>query len=177
MPTPERDVTSTDIAPTTDKPIRRRRPIGQVRGKLRTALDAMVWDALPRKQAAEKAGMTEHGLYKALRKAPVRAAYLAELEVLRTSERARNIHALIEVRDQTDNSMARVAAVKAMQATDEVEQSRGAVVTPGLTVVVISQQPPALMVHQRSTEANPLIEHDTGPHAPAALPAGGNADD
>jgi hypothetical protein len=45
-------------------------------------------------KAAKKAGISEHGLYKALRKPPVKAAYLAELDVLRTSERARNIHTL-----------------------------------------------------------------------------------
>ena len=111
----------------------------RISGKVRVAIDAMVWDGLPRGDAAAKAGISDHGLYKALRSAPVKAYYLAELEVLRTSERARNIHALADVRDG-DNQMARVAAVKALeQLSDEsIAQSRGSVALPGLTIQIIN---------------------------------------
>lgn len=124
----------------------------RVTGKLKAAIDAMVWDGLPRKQAAAKAGMTEHGLYKALRKPPVKAVYLSELEVLRTSERARNIHALVDVRDST-NQMARVQAVKALeQLSDEQQANAQRVQTPGL-VIQINMQP--------GTAAPAVIDSDT----------------
>jgi hypothetical protein len=45
--------------------------------------------------------------------------------VLRTSERARNIHTLCEVRDQTDNQMARVNAVKALEQLGDQEVGVG----------------------------------------------------
>ena len=111
----------------------------QITGKVRVAIDAMVWEGLPRKEAAIRAGISEHGLYKAFRKAPVRQHYLNELEVLRTSERARNIHALAEVRDGT-NQMARVAAVKALEQLSEETQGRSgaSVASPGLTVMIIN---------------------------------------
>jgi len=57
-----------------------------VTGKVRAAIEAMIWQGLPRDQAAQVAGISEHGLYKALRKAPVKAWYLAELEVEKLKE-------------------------------------------------------------------------------------------
>src|SRR5262245_31549252 len=84
-------------------------------GSVRAAILAMVWRGLPRREAAAEAGITDHGLYKALRRPPVRALYLSELDVLRTSERARNIHALVAVRDGSANAMARVAVTKVLE--------------------------------------------------------------
>jgi hypothetical protein len=67
----------------------------------------------------------------------VKQFYLAELDVLRTSERARNIHALVDVRDQLENKMARVQAVKALeQISDEMPAGRGSQSQPGLTIVI-----------------------------------------
>lgn len=97
----------------------------KVTGKVRDALNAMIWDGLPRKDAAAQAGISEHGLYKALRKPAVKALYLSELEVLRTSERARNIHTLAEVRDQKTNQMARVQAVKVLEQISDESHERG----------------------------------------------------
>jgi hypothetical protein len=112
-------------------------PIERVTGKVRTAIEAMVWEGLPRAKAAEKAGISEHGLYKALRKPPVKAFYMEQLDVLRTSERARNIHALVEVRDGTGNAMARVGAVKVLeQISDEAGSHRSSVTPPGLTIII-----------------------------------------
>lgn len=134
--------------------------IQRVTGKVRTAIEAMVWECLPRDKAALKAGISEHGLYKALRKAPVKAFYLSELEVLRTSERARDIHTLNEVRDQTTNQMARVQAVKAKwQIEDEQQASANTQQLPGLVVVVntfprVSADPPTIDVSQR------VLTHD-----------------
>ena len=131
---------STD-KPSASLPTRPSNPkLERVTGKVRIAIEAMVWDGLPRDQAAAKAGISEHGLYKALRKPPVKAAYLSELDVLRTSERARNIHTLAEVRDQTSNQMARVQAVKALEQIDEqaAEGSGRSNALPGLQIVVVT---------------------------------------
>lgn len=127
----------------------------RVTGKVRAAIEAMVWDCLPRAEAAKKAGISEHGLYKALRKPPVKAAYLAELDVLRTSERARDIHTLNEVRDQTSNQMARVQAVKAKwQIEDEGAQSGNRAALPGLQIVI---------VQGGSQPQHVVLEHDPQP--------------
>lgn len=108
-----------------------------VNGRNRVAIDAMVWEGLNRKQAAEKAGIKDHALYVALSKPHVKAYYLKQLDVLRTSERARNIHTLAEVRDQTSNQMARVQAVKALeQISDEEQGNRTTQTSPGMVIVI-----------------------------------------
>lgn len=110
----------------------------RVTGKNKAAIDHMVWDGLKRSAAAEKAGLKDHALYVALTKPHVKAYYMVQLEVLRTSERARNIHTLVEVRDQTSNQMARVQAVARLeQIDDEAQVSRGSQALPGLQIVIV----------------------------------------
>src|SRR5216683_1907793 len=88
---------------------------GAVTGKLRTALDLMVWSGEKRAGAAEKAGLADCSLRAALRKPHVLQHYNAELTALRTSLRARNVHRLDTIADESRNDMARVAAVKALE--------------------------------------------------------------
>jgi hypothetical protein len=128
----------------------------KVSGKLLTALHAMVWSGCTRREAAERSGMSEHGLWSALKKAHVRSWYLAEIDVLRTSERARNIHALVDVRDTADNSMARVSAVKTLEAISNVEAARGgsATTAPGLVIQIVSNDPVPKVIGPK------VIDHD-----------------
>lgn len=104
--------------------------------------------------------MTDHGLYSAFRKPHIKAAYLAELEVLRTSERARNIQRLHEIRDAADN-MPAVQAIKALMQLDDEGQRPGGgglASAPGLTVVINVPQQPASVAFP--TDAGNVIEHD-----------------
>jgi hypothetical protein len=100
--------------------------------------------------------MTDHSLRAALKKPHVKAFYLSELEVLRTSERARNIFALVDVRDNSQNAMARVAAAKAIDslADDPIARSGNVPLVPGLVVQIIGGPQPAA--------ASPAI--DVTPH-------------
>jgi hypothetical protein len=110
---------------------------GKVSGRLKRALDAMVWQRLPRDQAAVQAGMTDHSLREALRKPHVMAYYRGQCEVLRTSAIAENLHALMDVRDQRDNHAARVRAVQVLtQAPDSDAQSAGKPQRAGLVIVI-----------------------------------------
>jgi hypothetical protein len=63
----------------------------RISGRIRIAVDAMVLDALPRAKAAAKAGISEHGLYKALRKPPTMAYMRAQMQMLRESAASRTI--------------------------------------------------------------------------------------
>jgi hypothetical protein len=104
---------------------------------VRRAIDAMVWEGIPRDAAAKAAGMLPKSLYNAFTKPHVKRYYLDQLEVLRTSERARNIHTLCEVRDQTSNQMARVNAVAALERVEDQAHSAGAArQAPGFTILV-----------------------------------------
>lgn len=137
-----------------------------VSGRLKTALEAMVWQGARRAEAATRAGMTDHSLRAALKKPHVKRFYLEQLEVLRDSERAKNIHALTEVRDQTDNHMARVQAVKALEQRDEVTAAAlGATRAPGMTIVVVQPGTPQIAPPPRTIEHEPPLDED--PQAPA----------
>jgi hypothetical protein len=91
----------------------------KVTGKLRIAIEQMVWQGARRAEAAEKAGLKDHSLRAALRKAHVMAHYHAELGVLRESTRAKNFHRLDGIAEDSPNAMAKVAAIKVMEAISE----------------------------------------------------------
>jgi hypothetical protein len=67
--------------------------------------------------------------------------YNRELEVLRTSERARNFHALYEVRDQRTNQAARVHAVNSLMSMEEPVRTGAQSITAGITINIVSAAP------------------------------------
>ncbi|WP_079602844.1 hypothetical protein [Bradyrhizobium erythrophlei] len=117
---------------------------GAVTGKLRAALDLMVWSGEKRTDAAEKAGLADCSLRAALRKPHVLAHYNGELAALRTSLRAKNVHRLDGIADDSKNDMARVAAVKALEVIADQADERtgpGAVTLPGLQIIIVQRAP------------------------------------
>src|ERR1700704_3463922 len=76
---------------------------GAVTGKLKTALDLMMWSGEKRTDAAAKAGLADASLRFAMRKPHVMAHYNAELNALRLSLRARNLHRLDTIADGSKN--------------------------------------------------------------------------
>jgi hypothetical protein len=151
-------MTTTDVAKPSRQALaaRNRTSPGKVSGKLLVALNSMIWEGLTRKEAAERAQMSEHGLWAALRRPHVRQWYLREMQVLRLSERPRNHFALVDVRDNAENSMARVSAVKTLEAISETEAARGGYTPaklPGLTIEIVSGD---------LAKPAKVIEHDDG---------------
>jgi len=113
-------------------------------GRIRKAVEMMVWQGTKRDDAAGAAGILPKSLYNAFRRHYVKQFYLAQLEVLRTSARARNFHRLEALADQDDNRMAAVAAVKAMEQISDAQPTvhgAGRATSPGV-VIVINQPPP-----------------------------------
>lgn len=163
-------MTDTSLA-TTDQPSHQalaaqgRSAPGKVTGRLRKAIDAMVWQGARRAEAAAIAGLTDHSLRSALRKPHVKAAYLSECEVLRLSGRARRIHRLEAMVEQDDNKAAVINAALALDRIGEEQQlaARSTLQAPGFMIQVIVQQP-SPMPHMQSNEAKPLIEHEHVPH-------------
>lgn len=133
----------------------------RVTGKLRIAVEAMVWEGLQRKAAAERAEMTDHGLRSAMRKPHVLGYYRAELAALREGERARNVHRLVELRDQDENRNAAVKAVQVLEMTDPALMQRQLQQTsPGIVIRILPANAEAL----RTVEASPIIiEHKPEP--------------
>lgn len=146
-------------------------------GKVRAALDLMVWEGIDRDAAAKQAGIEPKSLYNALRKHHVKAYYLGQCEVLRTSGRARRIHRLEAIAEQDDNKQAAVNAIKALDyIEDQPAAARGNSSSPGFVIQVINQ-PVQHTAHICENEAKPLIDHSSVRDQPAALPDQGGAHD
>jgi hypothetical protein len=141
-----------------------------VTGKLKTALDLMVWSGERRADAAEKAGLADCSLRAALRKPHVLQHYNAELAALRTSLRAKNVHRLDGIADTSKNDMARVAAVKAMEAiADQADEKQrpGAAILPGLQIVIVNGTNPPRIIGPAPFPAPANIPPQTIDHQPA----------
>jgi hypothetical protein len=112
---------------------------GKVTGKLKIALDFMVWEKLTRSEAGKRAGLAEHSMRDAFRRPHVIAYYRAGCDALRENVTAKHIHNLDTIADNSKNDMARVASIKALaQMADEADTGRrGAVQTPGMQIVII----------------------------------------
>ena len=147
-------MTSTDlIKPSVD----RSKPLA-VTGRLKRAIELMVWEGLTRDDAAVKAGLRPHSLYVAFRKPHVKSYYLAEIEVLRLSGRAKRLHRLDALAMQDENKNAAVAAIKvADQIPDELQGRFGASdQRPGVTIKIINlpaPQPPASTIDVTATRS------------------------
>jgi hypothetical protein len=146
-----------------------------VSGKLKVAIDLMLFGdgsasgPSRRADAAKAAGMTDHGLREAFKKPHVRAYYNVGLEILRTSERARNISALAKVRDASENDMAKVSAAKALEQLAEPNGPGGAGggraragymidlgETPGVVINIIPPPPePAIDPSTKTIDVTP----------------------
>jgi hypothetical protein len=144
---------------------------GAVTGKLRTALDLMVWENVKRKDAADKAGLADASLRFAFRKPHVMAYYQAGLKALRDNLRARNVHRLDDIADTSRNDMARVASIKALEQiadqADERGQGRGAAILPGLQIVIVNGITAPRIIGPAPYPAPPAIDHQ--PAEPARV--------
>jgi hypothetical protein len=142
---------------------------GKVTGKLRDALERMVWQGEKRADAAAKAGLADSSLRAALRKPHVLQHYNAELAALRASLRARNVHRLDNIADVSKNDMARVGAIKALEViTDQADERRPSTILPGLQIVIVQGpglpnatiDPPPVPATADSRRRPAVIEHD-----------------
>jgi hypothetical protein len=138
--------------------VRERSLPGRVTGKLHKAIEIMVWEGASRREAAQRAGLSDHGLRQALRRPHVLAHYRAECEVLRTSGRAKRLHRLEELAAQDENRNAAVAAIKvAEQLGDEQAASGARLNLPGLVIQIIGAAP-----RQTVVDVQPIV-HDRAP--------------
>ena len=131
--------TSRKLVRQTAGPVDKRRRKRGLTVAVRTAIDAMIYDRCTRAQACKRAGFTERALYLALAKAEVAAYWNRGLDVLRTGERASNIHRLCEIRDAANN-MPAVNAVKALEMLDAEAVARPlGQPSPGIVIRFVTQ--------------------------------------
>ena len=128
------ETTSDQPVPARNRKAKRKPP--RLTPAIARAIDIMVWDGKPYNKAAQEVGITSRAMRLALGKPHVLAAMKAELQVLRSSEGARNFHTLRQVRDQKKNQMARVQAVHALERLSDEQTSPGKQALPGLVVQI-----------------------------------------
>ena len=122
-------------------------PVKRIGGRLKQALDLMVWGDgerryLPDNEAAAIAGLNVISIRNALHKPHVLAYYKAQREVLRARESPANIHRLCEIRDAADN-MPAVNAIRALENLDEQSLTRHSsdLPTPGISIRIVHETP------------------------------------
>lgn len=142
----------------TDKQVR-------ISAKVRTAVDAMVWQGLKRADAAELAGLKDNSLYVAFMKPEVKAYYLQQCDVLRTSGRARRIHRLEAMLEQSDNKAAVINAALALESIgqDQVSANAAQSAQPGVIIQIVTQaaQPALKTVEPMSVTHNGQTSHNS----------------
>jgi len=124
-------------------------PAKRIGGRLKQALDLMVWGDgerryLPDNEAAAKAGLNVLTIRLALQRPHVLAYYREQREVLRARESPANIHRLCEIRDAADN-MPAVNAIRALEQIGGDEQTnRPNTPSPGISIRIVNvASPPA----------------------------------
>lgn len=151
--------------------------IERISGRVKVAIDAMVYEALPRSKAAKRAGLSEHGLYKALRKPPVLAYMNSQMGMIRTSAASRTIAKAEKLMDEAESEHVQadmtkwLAGLEGIAPTQRIENThihRNA--QPGLTINFISGSLPgddALLIDsQRANQAKPLKAIGNRPSVP-----------
>ena len=139
-------------------------PAKRIGGRLKQALDLMVWGDgerryLPDNEAAAMAGLNVISIRNALHKPHVLAYYKAQREVLRARESPANIHRLCQIRDAANNLPA-VNAIRALEQLGDEQTNRPNAPSPGISIRIVSlASPPPPM----DIKAAPLIIDDTEP--------------
>ena len=125
-----------------------KQPKARVTAKVKLAIDAMVFEALPRREAAAKASLLEHSLYKALRKPPTLAYLRAQMEVLRTSAGAEAVARIVQLMHGADSEHVQLEAAKwtaGIEGVSPVAKSESVLIhrnlMPGLVIVTGGFQP------------------------------------
>jgi|ERR1041385_2506016 hypothetical protein len=118
-----------------------------VKGKLKVAIELIVFEGKALDEAAKGAGLTTYTLRQALGKAHVIAHLKARREVLRASICGSNILRLGQIRDAADN-MPAIQAIRTLEDLDAAPATAGsgASASPGITIRIINQAPAQPMI-------------------------------
>jgi hypothetical protein len=137
-------------------------PAKRIGGRLKQALDLMVWGDgerryFPDNEAAAIAGLNVFSIRNALHRPHVQAYYRTQCQVLRARESPANIHRLCEIRDAADN-MPAVNAIKTLEGLDEDLMRRNTdTPTPGIVLRIVNVAPPPVPI-DITPRPSPIID-------------------
>jgi hypothetical protein len=104
--------------------------------KLKAALDMMVWEGKPWNEAAQVVNFDVSSMRKALERAHVRAYLNQQKEVFRASISSQNTFRLAQIRDQDENKLAALGAIRQLDNRPEEEARAAAAKSPGIVIFV-----------------------------------------
>jgi hypothetical protein len=114
----------------------------RVTGRLKTALDLTIWggdDGMPLEwyEAARQVGLRTRTMRLAIQKAHVRAYIADQRRALLAGISAKNISRAAVLRDQDENRMAALGALKFLEDGGSAGRSAGPVRTPGICIQIV----------------------------------------
>jgi hypothetical protein len=121
-----------------------------ITGKLKTALNLMVWGdennaPLEWDAAARTANLSTRSMRRALERPNVQAYLHGQKQVFRAAIGCKTLSRLAQLRDQDDNKNAAVAAAKTLEQLEDVAAGAPRVPTaPGFCIVVVDRGAPAV---------------------------------
>src|SRR5688572_20660441 len=115
---------------------------GRVTGKLKIALDLMIWgdsegNVLNWDEAARRAGLRTRAMRLALRKPHVRMYQREQTSTVLACASAKNISRAVAIRDQDMNRAAALGAIRFLEQGGEQVGSNGPVRTPGICIQIV----------------------------------------
>jgi hypothetical protein len=151
---------TTDVAPPSRQKIQAQTASGRnkVTGALKVALDLIIHEGLDWEVAAAQAKLQVRTMRLAMRRPHVLAYLRAERHVVLASVVAQNPRRLQKLRDQDENRSAAVRAAGVLEAMNDNPMAQpGAMnVSPGLTIVVVSENAQPKVIGPK------VIEHNEG---------------
>jgi hypothetical protein len=129
-----------------------------VRGKLKVALDLIVFEGLKVEDAAKRAGIQPAHVYSALEKPYVLQYVRKQRKVLRESISGRATHRMVELSEQSKSLPAAVSATKALMVVDEPEAIPGSGVNLGISFLIADQRAPDVQVWTPGDKAKDVTE-------------------
>jgi hypothetical protein len=127
--------------------------------RMREAIIALVETGKDMEAAAAEAGLTPGAIYRALKTAPAREFYNAELKLLLTAAKAKAAHALIRELDG-DNAASRVAAARMLLEADKSPHiSAGMPQVPGFSILLVDGRAQQTALPAGTVVTVPAIEH------------------
>lgn len=133
-------------------------PALKVTGRLRTAIQAMVFDGLNRTQAAEAAGLQDHSVREALKRPHVLAYLNEQMEVLRTGARPQALNRIIHLTTNAESERVQLDAATYLDGMDRHSNSVGAVNVQVNTSVNV-ETPGYVIKLNRRAESPQQIDH------------------
>lgn len=135
-------------------------PRKRIERRLAIALKAIVHQGQELVEAAATAGMTAPAVRLALERPHVIAFMKQQREILRQYVSAQNIHHARRMRNESENEMARLGAMKYIDSVDIKQAAANAGQSAGFVIVVNNNITAAPIGHERDVTPKPLITHD-----------------